>query len=184
MKTSKTTKFIASAVLLLSLGAAHAQGSGLSYSGYNIGYLNTNRFAASDTDGANFSGSFALTDTLFAQANVAALKSIGAGKVGLGIHAPVPSMKNTDVYAIAGVARNTNYNKGWGSNLTLGAKSLLSPKWELNMYGSYTDLNTYGLEREASIGIGYIVAKDLILRARSFRSTSGQGYEFGVGSRF
>lgn len=186
MKLFSIAKALLGSIALICVGTVQAQANGLSYTGYNIGYLSTNRFSASDTDGANFSGSFAINESLFASANFSALKSISAGKLGVGVHvpAPVPALKDVDLYAIASVARNTNYNKGWGPSLALGAKTMLTPKWELNLYGSYTNLNTLGVERETSVSLGYVLAKDLIVRARSFRSTGGQGYEVGVGSRF
>lgn len=186
MKLHRASQLLFGLFAMVCMGAAHAQGTGLSYSGYSIGHIHTTRASASDTAGLNFSGSFKINDTFFAAANVLAQKDINGGKVGLGFHvpAPFPALKNVDLYAIAGVARNTNYNRGWGPTISAGAKTMLSPQWELNFVNSYTDLNTSGHERETSLSLGYLLTRDLIVRARSFRATNSQGYEIAVGSQF
>jgi hypothetical protein len=186
MKLQHASQLLLGLCAMVGMGIAQAQSTGLSYSGYSIGHIHTTRATASDTAGINFSGSFKINDTFFAAANVAAQKAINGGKIGVGFHVPAPvdALKNVDLYAIAGVARNTNYNTGWGPTVSAGAKTMLSPQWELNFQSAYTDLNTTGHERETSLSLGYLLTRDLIVRARSFRATNSQGYELAIGSHF
>jgi hypothetical protein len=182
MKAFLNKKFLFGIAALSFAMASSAQSNNFSYSGYSIGYMHTNRLSSSDSNGINFSGSFKMTENLFASANVLAQSDIYRGKVGLGVRAPVAS--NIDVYAIGGVARNTNFDKDWGAALTLGGKTMLAPKLELNLGGSYVNLNTNSTEKEIFASLGYALSKDLVIRTRSFRATGVQGYELSLGSQF
>lgn len=186
MQLMSSTKTLISCLAVMCAGLAHAQSTDLSYSGYSVGYIHTTRSASTDLGGVNFSGSFKLNDTFFAAGNMAAQNEVNRGRIGLGLHAPVPmaALKDVDLYAIVGAARNTTLYTGSGSYFSAGAKTMLAPKWELDLMGTYTDINSKGIEKETSVSLGYSLSKDLVLRARSFNSSGVQGYELGLGSRF
>lgn len=181
MKISKFFK-VASAALLLAGGLAHAQDSGLSYGGYSIGYMNVSRTGMADANGIVFSGSFKLSESIFAAGQIAALSGLDRGRIGLGYRHPVA--QNTDVFVIGSLARNTGFAKDWGSALGVGINTLIVPKLQAQLMSTRTSLRTNGSEQETSVGLSYTFTKDLALRARAMSADKTHGYEISIGSSF
>jgi hypothetical protein len=184
MKIAQYIKGFATALtILLGTCAAQAQGTGLSYGGYSVGYMNLSRTGMADTSGVAFSGSFQINDNFFAAAEVAALSSMNRGRVGLGFRYPIA--KTADAFVIAGAARNTNFDNGWGNAFSVGANMLIAPSWQAQLMSTNTNLNSVpGHEQETSVSLGYSMTKDLVLRARALKSTNANGYELSIGSKF
>ena len=181
MKISQCFK-MAIAAFILAAGAAQAQGTGLSYGGYSVGYMNVSRTGKADANGIAFSGSFKMSESIFAAGQIAALSGLDRGRIGLGYRHPLA--ENTDVFVIGSLARNTGFAQGWGGAVGVGLNTLIAPKLQAQLMSTKTSLNNSGSEQETSVSLSYTLSKDLALRARAMSAANTHGYELSIGSSF
>lgn len=167
-------------------GAAQAQpqgqGTSLSYGGYNVGYMSVSRSGLKDASGIAFSGSFKLSESLFAAGQIAALSGLNRGRVGLGYRYPLAN--GTDLFVIGSLARNTGFAKDWGNAVGVGLNTLIAPGLQAQLVSTKTTLQNSASEQETAVSLSYTLTQGISLRARAMTANNTKGYEISIGSSF
>jgi hypothetical protein len=144
----------------LLLAGSYASAQGISYSYLELGYQRVSLDDGPDGDGLGIASSFAFTDHWYGFANYRNAdfnfgNDLGQLAVGAGYHVPLSA--NTDFFGELAYVDVTASANGFGSigdngiGATIGARGMLTPKFELQGTLSYVDLG--GGSDGTSIGV-------------------------------